>query len=811
MPDETRCPIELKLSDTSESLNAQQLVDKSKHVAQDFHVILHNSAFPDQTLDLHFKPNRDLLGEQVKEQPSSSSKGELCHFEAVTEAREHNALSACSVDLITGAIQTGNKAFVLGHDDNGFYLTPKDDPSCAWPKGRSKRADHFVPNTPHYYKEYLDDRKRFYKKYGEDETKVHDRLHSIANVVNSLYSQLNVRVTLVWADIWKKGDIFEVTADSDRLLTQFLAYRKAILPEHPHDNAHLITDVRFNGEVIGKAYKGTMCSYDFSGGVIVDHSPNSAFVGGTVAHEMGHNFGMEHDAGYPDPCKCAARSCIMAPSSGGANSTTFWSDCSLEYLQHALKRGVDYCLQNVPKTAFGGAKCGNGVLEDGEECDCGNTVACPNKCCIASKCKLAEGAMCADGDCCDTKLCKPRRPATVCRSAANDCDLPEFCDGVNPSCPADFFVQNGHKCPGETESYCYEGVCGSRDQQCRFIWGQTGKNSAPECYPFNRQGSIYGNCGYDHTTDRYQRCAERDVMCGRLHCQHLSEKPEFGDPSSVYSAYSFVRLTTGQDVACRVIRTTYVGGKRQKDPGMVPDGAPCGDNKMCLNAQCTNNSEVVQMVSKCEPESCNDKGICNNVGNCHCVNGYGGTACDIPGYGGSVNSGPANDTVFNPGMVVLWLLIAAIIGFVAATVYCKRRKNFWLHKEIWRHAKKVFKLHSIRVPVRKAPPPPGGRHGGRHSLTDPWGDRPSNVLRVGRADATHAPTVDIRPVVTPHTVPATTYQFSSPDSASHANWQQPTLITPTVASPPHRPASGGSKRNPTLGVYPREDNALKGC
>lgn len=40
-----------------------------------------------------------------------------------------------------------------------------------------------------------------------------------------------------------------------------------------------------------------------------------------------------------------------------ANSTTFWSDCSLEYLQHALKRGVDYCLQNVPKTAFGGAKC----------------------------------------------------------------------------------------------------------------------------------------------------------------------------------------------------------------------------------------------------------------------------------------------------------------------------------------------------------------------------------------------------------------------------------------------------------------------
>jgi len=35
-----------------------------------------------------------------------------------------------------------------------------------------------------------------------------------------------------------------------------------------------------------KAYKGTMCSYDYSGGVIVDHSEGPAYVARTVAHEV---------------------------------------------------------------------------------------------------------------------------------------------------------------------------------------------------------------------------------------------------------------------------------------------------------------------------------------------------------------------------------------------------------------------------------------------------------------------------------------------------------------------------------------------
>lgn len=40
---------------------------------------------------------------------------------------------------------------------------------------------------------------------------------------------------------------------------------------------------------------------------------------------------------------------------------------------------------------------------------------------------------------------------TVCRQATNECDLPEYCDGQMEHCPADFFVQDGHKCPNHRD------------------------------------------------------------------------------------------------------------------------------------------------------------------------------------------------------------------------------------------------------------------------------------------------------------------------------------------------------------------------
>ncbi|VDP00980.1 unnamed protein product [Heligmosomoides polygyrus] len=572
-----------------------------------------------------------------------------------------NTLSACTPSTISGIISTGSNYFILDtRNSTDFVLLPQTFDSCGEFSSfspfskRSKREGKTKTSTlPSYYSDFVDEKWRYvelalladysvYAKYDKDEAKVMERLQTIAH---HLYYPLKIRITLVWVEVWKDGDKFEVATSGDQTLQHFLDYRKGIIKAHPNDNAHMLTDIHFEANVVGKAFKGTMCSYDYSGGVDVDHSINAAIVAATVAHEMGHNFGMEHDVDYGKTCNCPGNHCVMAPSSG-VSPPTYWSDCSLRYLFNSFNRGVDLCLKNPPETTVGGAKCGNGIVEAGEECDCGREQ-CSHSCCDGKTCRLTENAECADGDCCDFDTCKPKARATVCRAAVGICDLPEYCNGDTPDCPADFFVQNGHLCPGRKNEFCFEGQCGSRPDQCQAIWGPTGREGDRTCYQQNTNGIIQGNCGYDVHT--------HDIMCGRLQCGTQAERPIFGDPTTVTSAYTYVRVGKSENVNAEVfISITPLSTATRK-----------------ISIFC----------------------VCNNVGNCHCENGYGGIACEIPGFGGSVNSNPSNTSRgITPSTAFLLLL---------------KRRN--LPKEFWEYARKTLKLHGVLVPVRKAPPPPGGR------------------------------------------------------------------------------------------------------
>ena len=88
--------------------------------------------------------------------------------------------------------------------------------------------------------------------------------------------------------------------------------------------------------------------HQFPGGVNVWDSNDLDQVAATVSHELGHNLGLDHDTLLCSQECPGPGGCLMSPSAVSDKSTR-WSSCSRDDLLTAYRRGLDYCLRNLPQ------------------------------------------------------------------------------------------------------------------------------------------------------------------------------------------------------------------------------------------------------------------------------------------------------------------------------------------------------------------------------------------------------------------------------------------------------------------------------
>ena len=148
--------------------------------------------------------------------------------------------------------------------------------------------------------------------------------------------------------------------------------------------------------------------------------------------------------------------------------------------------------------------CGNGVTEQGEQCDCGSAN---DPCCQCDTCTFKKGATCSNcSPCCEK--CQPISKAAnkICRASLSPCDIEETCDGSSGICPADSWQESPSSCTPKGSTV--QGSC-QIDGTCKTI--------ESVCENLNMGQPFVGCDGVGEEAD-----GKVDI-CGELKCREKSK------------------------------------------------------------------------------------------------------------------------------------------------------------------------------------------------------------------------------------------------------------------------------------------------
>lgn len=254
--------------------------------------------------------------------------------------------------------------------------------------------------------------------------------------------------------------------------------------------SYLFTKRDFEGGILGLAYvaeessvggicdpvsfQGSPVTYNTGVVTIINYNKllTNVVIMLTFTHEMGHNFGSQHDPSTNATCSPEGNGYIMSAraTDGSYSNNEKFSPCSIESMNKILIRGQDSisgCFRLADDN------CGNFVVDEGEDCDCGasydiNSGICMDDiCCNGTSCRVAEGMECSPQTtssnqlttCCNSSCSIiPQSSNQICL-VETQCAFTSFCNGSSKFCPTPQEKSfSGTSC-NNGSNYCRNGQC----------------------------------------------------------------------------------------------------------------------------------------------------------------------------------------------------------------------------------------------------------------------------------------------------------------------------------------------------------------